>query len=263
MRRYIVIALSALITMSCSDGLGSNPVKSGAEGKYSGQIATTSATLDSIGLIHNNALAIAYQALVSNQIPVHTSSPSRTLIADSIKSIMNAHFTTLGLNSSSVVDTYDTYAPRMNGTLVNFTDTCSVLSSNAKTIINALDQFIVDYDNGTLSLVQFTSKCDSLKAVCLATLSGDQIIYAGSAVTTAKASAIYWDANAAAWDQEIDPAVPAMRKTDKAILRSDAQSAVGGAITGAFGGPVSALAGAWFGGCVGSIIEGVCIGFGW
>lgn len=34
-------------------------------------------------------------------------------------------------------------------------------------------------------------------------------------------------------------------------------------IAAAPGGPLGALGGAWFGGCIGSCLEGIAIGFGW
>lgn len=253
-----------VVTVACSSDLvDTAESKKGTRDKSEGSIASMSQQLDSIGLIHNAVLDVAYNALVSNQIPVHSSPLSRTAIADSCHVVVNAYFSSLGMSSSGWVNSYTTYAPRMSGSLVDFADTCSALNSTAKLIIKKLDTAIVRYSDGIRSLAQFDYTCDSLKSACISQLSGDQVVFAGAAVATARASAAYWDANSALWDDELDYSTLKMSKSDKAILRSDAQGAVGGAILGVFGGPVGILSGAWFSGCVGSIIEGVCIGFGW
>lgn len=146
---------------------------------------------------------------------------------------------------------------------MTFTDTTTALTSVSKSILRRLDECIVDYSNNVLTLTEFTLKCDSLKLSCLDRLSSYQLLYVGAVVATAKASAMYWDANADSWDDVILPNTSAISKRDRSILRADVLSAIGGAITGAPGGPLGALGGAWFGGCIGSCLEGIAIGFGW
>lgn len=219
-----------------------------------------SQTLDSIGLIHNQVLSVAYASISANRIPVLPS--AGVGLVDSVHVVVNEYFSTVhGLNTSALVNALDT-GTIARGSLVDFADTCTALSTDAKHILRVLDTAIVRYDDGYISLSTFLLKCDTLKLQCLA-LPGDQPLFAGSAVTTAKASAQWWYDNMADWDSKIDPPQAGMQRSDKAILRADAIGAASGAVGGIFGGPIGIVTGAYVGATLGSIFEGIAIGFGW
>jgi hypothetical protein len=226
-------------------------------------ITYLSENLDTLGIWHNDLMAVVFSRMTSDQLsPCDTS-----LFRASLNTYVIEFYKSKGIDFNQDVITY--YLNELDGEPM---EPRSELSQNANDFLSNLQSQmdIVDLSSNE-SIENFKDECDLLKISALEQLSSDEEkVVVGSAISVAKNSLGYWSVNFEDWFNylsnfpcsggnasriaDIDPRA-------KRVFQHDAAGAVAGAIGGMAGGPVGAFAGALVASGSKSVIHAICEGF--